>query len=172
MRVKTTEIPANSLARGLVDADYADLFRCEVPEGRKPSPDDILVDFFTVMPTWVEALFKLRNAIVKPFGLKGGGLDTEAFGRALREGGSCGLMSVAAKSADETVIKLSDSHLDAWLSVMNDGGRVSCITLVKYHRWLGRAYFFFIRPFHGVIVPAMLKCSVKRLSSVTDKTEI
>lgn len=172
MKEKRGEIPANSLTRGVTSADYSDVFRCGIPAGRRPSPDDILADFFTVMPAWVEALFKLRNAIVKPFGLKGGRLDAEAFCKALREGGSSGIMSVVAKNPDETVIKLSDSHLDAWLSVMYDGGWIYCTTLVKYHRWLGRAYFFFIGPFHSIIVPSMLKRTVARLALQTDKTEI
>lgn len=30
-------------------------------------------------------------------------------------------------------------------------------TVVKYNNWLGRAYFFIIRPFHGIIVKSILK---------------
>lgn len=137
-----------------------------MPQGWKLSPDDLLIDFFTVMPGWVDALFKLRNVIVKPFGLKGGERGgPEIFRRVVREGGSAGLVSVEGKTGNETLIRLSDSHLDAWLSVMYDEGWIYAITVVKYHRWLGRAYFFFIKPFHRIIVPAMLKSSLKRLSS-------
>ena len=36
-------------------------------------------------------------------------------------------------------------------------------TVVKFNNRLGRLYFFFIRPFHKVIIRSMLKRVAKRL---------
>ena len=44
------------------------------------------------------------------------------------------------------------------------GGQTFTITtVVKFNNRLGRLYFFFIRPFHKVIIRSMLKRVAKRL---------
>lgn len=164
MKALSAELPEGSLVRSVNTPDYTDAFMCQLPYGWNRTPDDVAVDFWTVMPQWVGFLFKVRNIIVRPFGLQGGKGSMPTMEQAIRTGEGHGFVSIPAKSPCETVIKLSDTHLDAWMSFMFARGNVYAITVVKYNKRLGRAYFFFIRPFHKVIVRSMLKSSIKRLS--------
>lgn len=163
------KLPADSLIRQFLPADYMDVVDCTVNSASCASADDIQVAFWTTKPRWVNLLFKLRNWLVKPFGLKGDDDgDAGAMEASIRSGGSYRIMSVSAKSANETVICLDDKHLKAYMSVYlsaPDGAtkRVSVITLVHYHSWLGRAYFFFIRPFHYLVAKGMLKYVLKSI---------
>ena len=166
-------IPADSLVREYLPADYTDAYCREVTTVKALSPDEMLIRFWTGQPGWVKSLFRLRNFLVRFVGLKGGeGLDTEAFEKSIREGGTYGLSSVRAKNERETVMLLTDKHLDASLSVYvaEEGAkkRVYAITLVKFRRTLGRVYFFVIRPFHALIVKSMLKRAIKQMLKKTE----
>lgn len=171
MKTKSSGSVGVSLINHVVQANYIDSCSCPRPPGWNRPPDDLAVDFWTVAPRWVGALMRLRNILVRPFGLKGGAQDAEAWERAIREGGAAGFMSVAAKSPSETIVRLSDSHLDAWLSVMFDGDRIHAITAVKYNNRLGRVYFALIRPFHKLVVRSMLGGAVGRLAACSEKDQ-
>lgn len=162
MKVEKCNLPPNSLLNGYLPADHSDAVVCTCHTAVDFTPDDIQVAFWTAMPGWVDSLMKLRNVLVRPFGLvSDNGPGREAVERCLREGGECGFLKVLAKSAEETVILLADKHLDAYVSVLmghsGDMTTVTVITLVKYNNALGRVYFFVIRPFHNVIVRTMLR---------------
>ncbi len=165
MKTVKTDIPGSSLAQGLLPVDYTDAFRCTAPAGTADfSADDLQVAFWTGMPRWVDGMMKLRDLLVKPFGLKGGeGGSVAEMEQCIRSGGTLGLFSVAAKNGNETVVLLTDKHLSAWMSAMIDGRDIYAITLVKYNNRLGRAYFFVIGPFHKIIVRSALASAVRRL---------
>jgi hypothetical protein len=166
MKSYKTEIPANSLLKQYFPVDYADAFACDVETEKTLQADEIMIDLWTVMPRWLNALFKLRNILVRPFGLATGRNEDHAvnLNTMIRNGsGNAGIMSVAGKTENETAILLSDKHLDAYMSVFIDQQTVTATTLVCYHNILGRVYFFFIRPFHAIVVKAMLKGTLKRM---------
>lgn len=50
--------------------DYTDMFEASVRVGRRICAEELAKMFFA-MPPWVVALMKLRNALMKPLGLKG-----------------------------------------------------------------------------------------------------
>uniref|UniRef100_UPI0025794D3D DUF2867 domain-containing protein n=1 Tax=Bacteroides sp. TaxID=29523 RepID=UPI0025794D3D len=57
---------------------------------------------------------------------------------------------------------IKDKHLlfyvDIFITPLETGKQmIEVTTLVKYHNWVGKAYFFCIKPFHRVIVPLVLK---------------
>ena len=170
MKCRKTNIPADSLVRQVLPANHTDAFSCDVPGEMTCSADDLQVSFWTVMPGWVNALFKLRNLLVKPFGLKGDSEKSlEGMADAIRTGISPNgsMMTVPFKNDRETVLKLTDKHLDAHASVYlekeKEKTRVIVITLVHYHNRLGKAYFFFIKPFHNMVVKSTLKSTLKRM---------
>ena len=75
-------------------------------------------------------------------------------------------------SADEIVLGDNDRHLDLRVSLLVErGGRdgrektLSVTTAVRLNDRLGRCYFCFIKPFHRMIVPAVVKRSLHRLES-------
>ncbi len=165
MVIKKTSLPLDSLAAHYLPADYTDTFVCEVDTTVQIAPDDVLVCFWTDFPAWVKMLFGLRNFLVRFVGLKGAeDNNLEAFEECIRTGVSYGLASIPTKNEQETVLLLTDKHLNAYLSVRieknGEHNKVFAITLVHYHNTLGRVYFFFVRPFHGVIMRCMLKRSV------------
>ncbi len=168
IKAKKSTLPAGSLAAAYLPADYTDVFACEVDSPSEITPDDVMVGLWADLPGWVNALFRLRNFLVRFVGLKGSENDDQAgFERCIRTGGRHGGTSLVAKNGNETVLLLADTHLDAYLSVVIEqpGGErrtVSAITLVRFKNRLGRVYFFFVRPFHGPIVKSMLRRSVER----------
>lgn len=165
MKVKKIPVPAGSLIGKMPGADYTDAFRVEFERDIPASADDLSVAFWTDRPTWVERLFRWRNAVVRVVGLKGGSPgDDGALEKCIREGGRYGLFEQAGKNAEETVLLLKDKHLNAYMSVIKQHEAVTVCTVVHYHNALGRIYFWVIRPFHGWVVRGMLYRAVKKYS--------
>jgi len=166
MKVKKSAIPKSSLIENYLPADYSDVYACEVYSEKEITSDNVMVGFWTDSPAWINALFKLRDFLVKFVGLKSsGGNSLEEFEKCIRSGGTYRFISVPAKNSNETVLLLSDKHLDAYMSVHVESREknktISAITLVHFKNRLGRVYFFMIRPFHSLVVKSMLKRSLK-----------
>jgi hypothetical protein len=164
-------IPENSLIINHLPADYVDVFKCTVPDKSNLTPDNILVNVWTVQPKWVDFLFRLRDILVKPFGLETGNKDK--FNRnlvaAIRSGESLEMVNILHKNDNETVVQLKDKHLTAELSIhvediADNRKSISAITMVHFHNKLGIAYFFIIRPFHKIIVKTLLNKSINDIS--------
>ncbi|MDR2914634.1 MAG: DUF2867 domain-containing protein [Tannerella sp.] len=167
MKVKKAKIPTDSSIRNYLPVDYSDVYACEIISEKAIIPDDIMISFWTDSPAWVNTLFKLRNFLVKFVGLKSSEEgNLENFVKCIRTGESYRFVSVSAKSNNETVLLLADSHLNAYLSVHirhhEKSKKVSAITLVNFKNRLGRIYFFIIRPFHGVVVKSLLKRAITK----------
>lgn len=114
--------------------------------------------FWTTSPAWLKFLFRLRDLLVRPFGLKTGeGPSREKLEEALDNGESYGFMSLAERTADETIVALDDKHLVAYMSIYIEGGQVFASTVVRYHNKLGVVYFNLIRPFHVLVVKNLFK---------------
>ena len=149
--------------RRFFPADYEDSYLLMSDTAINASSDDMMIGFWTDMPAWVNALFKVRNFLVRFVGLKGGSVGFAEVEKVIREGGSFGVMEVAAKNGDETAVLMRDKHLDAYMSVLKNGAHeVYVNTSVHYNNRLGKVYFFFIRPFHGIIVRGVLKRAVRK----------
>ena len=169
MKIKTTKglTPSGSLIEKFLPVDYSDVYACEVDSEKEIIPDDIMVYFWTDFPGWVNVLFKLRNFMVKFVGLKSSeDGNLEEFEKCIRTGGTYNFASVPIKSNDETILLLTDKHLNAYISVyvksVEEHKTISAITLVNFNNRLGRFYFFIIRPFHGAVVKSMLKRAVNK----------
>ena len=168
MKVKKSTIPSGSLTENYLPTDYSDVYACVIDTPKEIIPDDIMVNFWTDFPRWINTLFKLRDFLVKFVGLKGSeNEDVTKLEKCIRTREAYGFVSVPAKSGNETVLLLSDKHLNAYISVhvesKEERKTILAITLVNFNNKLGRVYFFFIRPFHGLIVKTLLKRSVERV---------
>ncbi|WP_418409652.1 DUF2867 domain-containing protein [Alistipes sp.] len=153
MKIHRSPLPANSLLARYPAMDYSDCFRGRLPGTQPVSPNELMAAFWTTMPAWLNVLFKIRDLLVRPFGLKTGTADNrEELQEALLKGKDYGLMSAVAHSADESVISLDDKHLKAYFSIYIEGRDVYITTLVQFHNKLGVAYFNLIRPFHKIVV--------------------
>ena len=171
MKIKKTTVAPSDLIHQFLPASYSETFEANIVSNENITPDDILVDFWTEMPGWVNFLFKLRNQLVKPFGLKGEEDDMrskEKLIECIRNGEQHKLMKVAAKSEDETVLSLTDKHLTAYIGIRinksyDDSKQVKASTIVQFHNTLGKVYFLVISPFHFIIVISKMKSTLKKL---------
>ncbi|MDR2293228.1 MAG: DUF2867 domain-containing protein [Prevotellaceae bacterium] len=168
MKIKKSAIPAGSLVEKYLPAGYVDVYLCKSDCQKNITPDDVMVNIWKNFPTWVNVLFRIRNFVVRIAGLKS--LETNdllLIEKCIRTGEAFKFISFPAKSDKETVLLLSDKHLNAYLSVHidNDGKHknISISTLVHFHNKLGRAYFFIIKPFHIIIVKNIFKRAINKL---------
>ncbi len=146
--------PDASTAPLLVGATFADAFSIDI---RAPSVDASTAAerAFATSPPWIEKLLAVRNAVVRPFGLKG----TNEARKISRD--HVGYFPCISRSADRVVMGFDDSHLDFRVAVdvtTITGGlqRVTATTLVRPHNLFGRTYLATIIPFHKLIVRTML----------------
>ena len=158
MKVCKSPLPENSRIVRYPDANYRDCFRCRLQIPGKVSPNQVMAAFWTTSPAWLKFLFRLRDLLVRPFGLKTEtDSNREALKEALENGEGYGMMTVVAKTADEMVVSLDDKHLKAWFSVCIENPSIYLSTLVQYHNKLGVVYFNLIRPFHILVVKNLFK---------------
>jgi len=165
MKVVKSEIPLESITNQYLPADYEDTFVCKISKDSQLTPDDVMVRFWTDFPAWVDFLFRIRNFLVKFMGLEGSMQSLQELEDCIRTGRQCSIASVPAKNENETLLLLDDKHLSARMSVYVERlpvcQQVYAITLVHFKNKLGRIYFFFVRPFHKIIVKSILKRTVK-----------
>ena len=138
----------------LAGAQFADAFRVEVTD---PALDarHAAERMIGQQPRWAEALVKLRNILVTPFGLKTSGAGAPA------PRGMIGIFPVLSETSDRLIAGFNDSHLDFRVVIdvtAPEGVRqVTLTTLVKTHNWFGRTYLAVIMPFHRLIAPTLLR---------------
>lgn len=137
----------------LPNPDMCDAYSLRV-KGRL-APLEAASRMFHATPPWVSMLMKIRNALVKPFGLKVSASDLPSGVKRF------GMFPLIRQERDAVVLGLNDKHLDFRLvvEVKNEASGTSLVTLgtnVKCHNWFGRTYLALIRPFHRRIAPAML----------------
>ena len=170
MKIDKITIEENSLVNNFFPADYADAFGCVVSTSKSIEPEKILLDMWNHQPRWIRFLFKLRDILVKPLGLKTRNktlYTQKSFENAIFNGKDFFTMKVPIKNENEIVLQLTDKHLTAELSIYSnliaeDKLKIVCATLVHYHNKLGVFYFFVIKPFHKIIVKAVLKSALNK----------
>lgn len=171
MKVTKGQIPQGSLISTYLPVDYSDVYTCDITNTKNITPDDIQVAFWTKMPGWVNNLFKLRNILVKPFGLDSNEKSNlQEFAECIRTGGKYNFVSIPQKSPNETVLCLEDKHLMAYLSVYiqrkeENENTIYTTTLVNFHKKFGYVYFYAIYPFHHLVVRKMVVRTLKNLLS-------
>jgi hypothetical protein len=106
-------------------------------------------------PCWIDALLRLRNILVAPFGLKTSGAGEPA------PGGTIGIFPILSESPERLVAGFDDSHLDFRVVVDvapgGTGRQVTATTLVLTHNLLGRVYLATILAFHRLVVRNMMR---------------
>ncbi|MDD8018972.1 MAG: DUF2867 domain-containing protein [Bacteroidota bacterium] len=167
LRITKTALPINSLIeKSFPRFDYADAYVCKFGTNKQITTDDLVFAFFDSGPKWVVTLFYLRNSIAKVFGLKAPGTDDlDALRKNIKveKGNGLGLFKVLDKTADEVLLGEDDKHLNFRLSffLCNDEltktNTFILSTTVLMNNRLGKLYFLFVKPFHNIIVPTIMK---------------
>lgn len=137
----------------LPDAQFVDAYRVDIGD-IDIDAREACVRMVLHPPRWIDALLRLRNILVSPFGLK-------TSGGAPAPGGLIGLFPVVSETPQRLVAGFNDYHLDFRLVVDVDdaaeGRQVVSTTLVRTHNLLGRAYLTLIMPFHKLVVRGMMR---------------
>jgi hypothetical protein len=151
MKVRATD-PSNDTAALLPGAQFADAF-CVTVGGSALDARHAAEKMMAQGPRWVEALMRLRNRLVAPFGLKAP--------RPVATAGAIGIFPVLSETPERLVAGFDDKHLDFRVVVdvadFGQSQQVTATTLVKTHNWLGRGYLALILPFHRLIARTMLR---------------
>lgn len=171
MTTYTIPLFPNSLIFKAIRVDYEDVFAIDIPSEKVIKPEDLVPLFFDVFPNWFKALMFLRETIAKLIGLKTAhGIDIKQQLANFKgeKGESIALFHVFDRSEHEILTGETDKHLDFRLSFFSkpkaeNTYQVSLATTVQYNGRLGKLYFFFVKPFHRLIVPVVLKRIAKRL---------
>jgi Protein of unknown function (DUF2867) len=90
------------------------------------------------LPGWAAALLRVRNTLVRPFGLKTGAPDAPIF-------------PTCHETADEIILGTDDRHLNFRIGLIRAEGRIYMSTWVHPHNLWGRAYLRLVMPFHILI---------------------
>ncbi|MGE4556187.1 MAG: DUF2867 domain-containing protein [Desulfovibrionaceae bacterium] len=119
------------------------------------------------MPRWMVALYKVRAVFVRLLGLKQGGYPgaerVNPEDVIFSPGDMGGFFKVKGGEEDRYWIAgATEKHLSGYLAIavepLPDGmKRFHLATIVYYRHWTGRVYFNLIRPFHHVVVWAMMR---------------
>lgn len=153
------EVTPNVDARALLSgAQFIDAFRVEVGS-TAVNAREACTRMVLHGPRWIDALIRLRNILVTPFGLKVSGEGAPA------PGGLIGLFPVLSETPELLVAGFNDSHLDFRIVVDVSGDaasrHVTLTTLVQTHNLLGRTYLTLIKPFHKLVARSMMGCIVE-----------
>lgn len=172
MKIEQVSLPQHSILTG-IEYDYADSFKSEVIDSdNKLTPTVAAKALFSSSPQWIGHLLNIRNRLVSVFGLKTGGkhfdLGTLMDNFKGEEGDHLALFKVYNTTDNELIMGENDRHLDFRVSLLLDRiddlrQNLTISTTVVYNNWFGRIYFFFIKPFHKLIVPTMLKGIVREV---------
>ncbi|MDR1879290.1 MAG: DUF2867 domain-containing protein, partial [Bacteroidales bacterium] len=145
IRKHNTAPESSMITVGFGKVDYCDVYR--ITKSTNESPEQIAVLLFDV-PKWVECLMSLRNWIVRPFGLK-----------TKTENNSTAIFPVIDRNDNEMLMGMNDKHLNFRLSILIDREKsfIYVTTVVHCNNIWGKMYFLLIKPFHKIIVHAMIK---------------
>lgn len=127
--------------------DYTDRYCVMLHDAEEMHSGELFHLIFGHFSKLGDFLSKLRNKMVKPLGLAEGG----SFSQLIIE-----------QNEYELVLGKRDKHLDFYALLkchpMEENSQVvSITTLVKYNNWLGKVYFFFVCPFHRLLVKRQMK---------------
>jgi len=162
------KVPQDSLLhRQTAAVDYLDCFAANIPANHPVSITATALAFATGAPGWIRKLLKLRDSIVGRFGLKTAKKLTTASSLTLSPGDQLGIFKVLDKNDKELILGENDKHLDfrvsLYLQQQPAQQQLLCTTTVHYNNRWGRIYFFFVKPFHRLIVPAIIKSTLGQL---------
>lgn len=166
MKVVKTAIPSQSLL-ATRKFDYFDAYRARpLPPNGEMNVVSAARAVFSSAPAWIGKLMHLRNRMVYVFGLKTGEPPVGQRDAVLQfkgePGERLGIFKVTERAEQEIIMGEDDKHLDFRVSLhllpQADGRKeLTLTTIVTYNNWFGRLYFFFVKPFHKVIVRAMMR---------------
>lgn len=144
----------------IAQAQYVDTFSTT---NNVDNIETITKNVFHTLPKWVISLLKLRNYLVGFLGLKN--TAKQQADLEIVEGGKLGFFNIYQVSPILVTMGENDKHLDFQVYVLDDQRsdyNIHVTTAVQFNNSLGKAYFTLVKPFHKLIVKAMVKQAYKK----------
>ncbi|MFC1532765.1 DUF2867 domain-containing protein [Thermodesulfobacteriota bacterium] len=159
--IEKIEVPHRAMATyEFTPLDYVDAFCVKLFDDLPLSMTELAHHLFGKIesyPAYVRFLLRLRDLLVKPFGLHTA-TDMEEM---IDDVDWIGFFKIYQRSEDEIIIGADDKHLDVRVSLLrtvhDDKPFLTVSTFVRMNNFLGKVYFAVIKPFHKIIVPATIK---------------
>lgn len=144
--------PDSAISSWFPGAYLLDSYSAKAASSLDLSMRDLLQLVLTSQPAWIRGLLALRDAAVRPFGIR----TADRLQKENPSDDSFGFFSVLDERMDEIILGGDDKHLDFRLSLMRrplaDEDELLLTTVVRVHGFLGRAYIHAIHPFHHIVV--------------------
>lgn len=168
MTVLKPTLPADSLLyKQTATIHYLDCFAANIPATHPVTIQQTGIAFSTGGPAWINKLLKIRDRIVGRFGLKTAKKLPPKSLITFTPGDQLGIFKVLDKNEKELILGENDKHLDfrvsLYLQQQPAAQQLLCTTTVHYNNRWGKFYFFFVKPFHRLIVPAIIKSTIHQL---------
>ena len=158
--VSKVEVPKESVVYEYIsDVDYSDAYKMTLSD-TSLSAEEIYINIFSYIPSWVVQLMVVRNKIVSLFGLKMG--DSVSHKKVLIVGEKAGMFLIYRIEEEEIIAGEDNIHLDFRLSVLKKNEEVTISTHVHYNNLFGKIYMSIITPFHKMVVKVMMKNALKK----------
>lgn len=119
---------------------------------------------FDSQPKWVDALFEIRNWIANLLGLKT--TIPDDYHTEHTVGGYIGFFKIYSIDKDELIMGADDKHLNFRAVINNENTsqyNIKVTTIVQYNNKMGKVYMTFVKPFHRLVIMAMIKKAYKKL---------
>lgn len=160
---KNDKVPDSSIIlKDFGEVDYCDSY--QIIMNTDNGLDNIITEIFKT-PKWVNLLMKIRDSIVRIFGLKTGDVKDKNVASHYPIGSKAVLFTVVDRNDREVVMAEDDSHLNFRISVLMDRNEtctyVYLTTIVKFNTIWGRIYFLPVKPFHQIIIKSLLKRAIR-----------
>ena len=156
--------PKSIILDGFGDYDYADSYM--VNQSTNLSVDKIATEIFRM--SGIDAvLMKVRDSIVRPFGLKVSGNEAKEQDY-YPAGSKLMIFTVSARNENEIVMEEDDRHLKFRTSVFIDReeSKVYLTTVVKFNNRVGRLYFIPVKPVHKMLVKSQFKKKMAKMNRI------
>lgn len=168
MTIVEPALPKDSLLyKQMATIHYQDCFASNIPTAHPVNITQTTIAFSIGAPNWIKKLEEIRDLIVSPFGLKTGKGSTHKGPRTFNRGDQLGIFKIMDMNEKEVILGENDKHLDfrvsLYLQQQPADQQLLCTTAVHFNNRLGKIYFFFVKPFHRLIVPAMIKSTIHQL---------
>lgn len=160
MKVKEESTPATEgIQHALPTIDFTDTFSTTNHQEDLKTISKLI---FATLPNWIGFLMKIRNTIVKRFGLKAE--KPENYHSSFEVGGFIGFFQIFSIDQNEIMLGLDDRHLNFRVSIYNSNENqfnIKVTTLVQYNNLFGKIYMTIVKPFHTIVIKRMIKQGYK-----------
>lgn len=121
-------------------------------------------------PRWISALYRVRAVFVRLLGMRQEGMPRPPIFSAAtlpsQPGAKAGFFTVRLAADGVWAAEAEEKHLRAMLAVVvapgDHGVRpLHVVTVVHYKHWTGSVYFNIIKPFHHLVVAAMIRSAAR-----------